>query len=362
MHAMRFNVFCRVIDNYGDIGVCWRLSADLAGRGHHVTLWTDDARALAWMAPQGCPGVQVRPWDDATDLDDPGDVVIEAFGCELAQAVIARMASRPPVWINLEYLSAEAYVERSHGLPSPIQHGAGRGLTKFFFYPGFTAATGGLLREPGLLQRRRRFDARAWLSRHVAEIPPGERLASVFCYAQPALPLWLDQLAGQPQRTRLLLSPGPAVAIAQAWLDRPLEIGQAHARGAVTVQQLPWLTQREHDHLLWSCDLNLVRGEDTLVRALWAGKPLLWQLYPQSDEAQLIKLRAFLDWGWPPQEAHGSARRMLWRAWNGESPPGQLDWDLMWRDFPPQAAHLWADEDLTSRLLAFVARQANRTG
>ena len=27
-----------------------------------MRLWVDDASALAWMAPQGCPGVQVQPW------------------------------------------------------------------------------------------------------------------------------------------------------------------------------------------------------------------------------------------------------------------------------------------------------------
>jgi len=59
---MQWDLFCRVIDNFGDIGVCWRLAADLAGRGEAVRLWTDDAGALAWMAPQGAPGVQVCAW------------------------------------------------------------------------------------------------------------------------------------------------------------------------------------------------------------------------------------------------------------------------------------------------------------
>ena len=89
---MRFDVFCQVIDNFGDVGVCWRLAADLAARGHAVRLWVDDASALAWMAPHGAPGVEVRPWPQAAPADGPGDVVIEAFGCEIAPGFIAACA------------------------------------------------------------------------------------------------------------------------------------------------------------------------------------------------------------------------------------------------------------------------------
>ena len=165
---MRFDVFCQVIDNFGDVGVCWRLAADLAARGHAVRLWVDDASALAWMAPHGAPGVEVRPWPQAAPADGPGDVVIEAFGCEIAPGFIAACAGtesaggrnglKTPVWINLEYLSAEGYVERCHRLPSPVMGGPGAGLTRWFFYPGFTARTGGLLREPGLAARQARVD------------------------------------------------------------------------------------------------------------------------------------------------------------------------------------------------------------
>jgi len=144
---MQWDVFCRVVDNHGDLGVCWRLAADLGARGEQVRLWVDDPRALAWMAPAGAPGVAVVPWQAPLPDVTPGDVVVEAFGCNPPDAFVKRMAQRRPVWINLEYLSAEPYVERSHGLPSPRPEGM-----KWFFYPGFTPATGGLLREPAGLE------------------------------------------------------------------------------------------------------------------------------------------------------------------------------------------------------------------
>ena len=164
-----WDIFCRVVDNYGDVGVCWRLACNLAERGQRVRLWVDDATALRWMAPDGHDGVAVAAWGAGTSFPPPGDVVVEAFGCDPAPAFVAAMAAageaaRPPVWINLEYLSAERYVERSHALASPQMSGPARGLTKWFFYPGFTPATGGLLREPALPAEQAVFDRAAWLA------------------------------------------------------------------------------------------------------------------------------------------------------------------------------------------------------
>ncbi len=300
--ALTWHLFCRVIDNFGDIGVCWRLAVDLAAQGHAVRLYCDDARALAWMAPEGHPGVQVRPWPASTDTrarPTAADVVVEAFGCDPPPghvAAVAAAAGRAPVWVNLEYLSAEAYVERSHGLPSP-QH---NGLTKWFFYPGYTERTGGLLREDHLAHRQAHFNRAHWLAQHGITLQPGERLASLFCYANPALPGLRPLLAGQP--TLLLLTPGPAQAAAAA---------SPASAGPLRTYCLPWLKQQAYDELLWACDLNFVRGEDSLVRAIWAGKPWVWQAYPQDDGAHHNKVQALLGRSQP-----GAAVAALWHWWN----------------------------------------------
>jgi len=343
---MRWDLFCRVIDNHGDLGVCWRLASDLATRGHAVRLWVDDASALAWMAPQGAAGVQVCAWteDARPAADGIGDVVIEAFGCDPPAAHVQAMATRrpAPVWINLEYLSAETYVERSHGLPSPQPSG----LMKWFFFPGFSTRTGGLLREPALMHTLAGHDAAAWLADRGWAPRPGERTVSLFCYDQPRLARWLSLLAAAP--TLLLATPGPATRQLQA-LARP---------DGLRVIELPWLTQADYDRLLWSCDLNAVRGEDSFVRAQWADAPMLWQVYPQHDGAHAAKLEAWLDTclqGATPPLA--DAVRLAHRHWNGlgEAPaalPGLDAWRALqraWRD------RLLAQPDLTSQLLAFVA-------
>jgi len=305
---MRWDLFCQVIDNHGDAGVCWRLAAELGARGEQVRLWIDDPSPLRWMAPQGAVGVEVVPWRDPLPALEPGDAVIEAFGCNPPESFLARMAAMatPPAWLNLEYLSAEGYVERSHALPSPVQHGPARGLVKHFFYPGFTARTGGLLREQDHAARRAAFDRSAWLH-HWGVTAGAARVLSLFCYEPAALPALLDQLAADPHPTELLVTAGRAEAAVRA-------CGGQH-RGALHLRYLPLLSQREYDHLLWSCDLNFVRGEDSVVRGLLAGAPLVWQLYPQDDGAHHAKLQAFLDWLAP-----APAQRDFFLRWNGVAP------------------------------------------
>ena len=347
----RWDIFCRVIDNHGDIGVCWRLACDLAAHGKQVSLWVDDASALAWMAPGGAPGVRILSWPDGAHDEAPGEVVIEAFGCTPPVFVVERMAAmdKPPVWVNLEYLSAEAFVERSHRVLSPQRDG----LRKWFFYPGFTPLTGGLIRETDLLLRQQGFDANAWLQAHGVARQAGERVVSLFCYEQPALPALLEQLSTRP--TLLLATTGHA--------RRQIEhlLGPSLQRGKLRARLLPALPQTDYDHLLWASDLNFVRGEDSFVRAQWAGKPFVWQIYPQSDGADAVKLKTFLDRFLQTADATlATSVRQTWAAWNGAAArwPTEPDAALWQRHCTHWRDALARQTDLVSQLICFAAEKS----
>jgi uncharacterized repeat protein (TIGR03837 family) len=351
-----------VIDNWGDVGVCWRLSQQLAAAGQAVRLWIDDAAALDWMAPGGRGGqwerIHVLPWpgphsDAAPPPLPPADVLVEAFGCHVPAPWVAQrlppqaVDGAPSVWLNLEYLSAEPWVERSHGLPSPVLSGPLVGRTKWFFFPGFTPATGGLLREADLSARQAAFDRHAWRRAHGGW---GAPWVSLFCYEPRALPL----LVAQPalQRAHWLVAAGRS---AEAWQ----RLVSALPDGA-TMQVLASVPQPAFDERLWACELNTVRGEDSLVRALWAGRAFLWQLYPQDDDAHHGKLEAFLRWLDAP------ADWCDWqRAWNGVPgvvpPPLTPDRLARWTEVAQAARdRLLAQDDLLTRLLRFVQLQRSR--
>jgi uncharacterized repeat protein (TIGR03837 family) len=362
---LRWDIFCRVIDNFGDLGVCWRLACDLAGRGQVVRLWADDVSALAWMAPQGAPGVEVRTWASPIDMGGitPGEVMLETFGCEIDEGFIAgyarnlRTSGQKCAWINLEYLSAEDFAARCHGLPSPVMSGPGRGLIKYFFYPGFTPGTGGLLREPELMARQARFDRQDWLA-DLGVAWQGERLVSLFCYEPAGLGALLHSLANDAKPSCLLVTPGRARAAVRAGTASMDLLDPGWNQGsALSVFYLPQLSQHDFDHLLWASDVNFVRGEDSLVRALWAGKPLVWHIYPQHDGVHAHKLEAFLNWLQAP-----ASLRAFHRRWNGLETLAEDAQDApfepeRWQDCVAQArAKLLSQEDLGTQLLNFIAK------
>ena len=323
---MRIDLFCRVIDNWGDAGVCWRLARQLVReRGAQVRLWIDQLDVLsAWQYELSVlPTLQICAWNDTVSWSEitPADAVIEAFACDIPAEYVRNMAQAEikPRWLNLEYLSAEAWVEGAHLLPSP-QSG---GLTKRFFFPGFTEQTGGLLRERDLLTVRDRFVAqypRYWSDVTGFECADDALVISLFGYEEMPLQAWLPALIKGETPVQLAVTAGKASeALKRAW--SALNLPQSHAAqwqaGQLNVRFLPMLSQGEYDQLLWSADINMVRGEDSLVRALWAGKPLVWDIYKQDDGVHWQKLRAFAQmYGDSTDEAVAPINTDLMLSWN----------------------------------------------
>jgi hypothetical protein len=429
-----WDVFCRVVDNFGDAAVCWRLARGLAAEtGGRTRLWINDLGVLHALLPQldvGRPrqsfaGVEICRWSadaDFADFEPLAEVVVDGFGGGIPDAYANAMAARAStssrsLWIVLEYLSAEPWVAAHHGLPSPHPH---LPLERYFFFPGFTAATGGLLREGGLSARREDFlrqpQRRAALWRD-AGFPPPEphaRLISLFGYETPAVAELLEAWACGEQAVVAAVPESRLRADVAAYLGvdvgtnsnsspppnslpprkrgssgsghappdsrSPTKtfgdrfrgndvVGQAVRRGSLEVRFLPFLAQDRYDELLWAADWNFVRGEDSFVRAQWAERPFVWHVYPQSERAHVAKLEAFLEAycrGLAPGLSAPLA--ILWRGWNGIAPLPAGAMARAWSALAPQGAVLrqharaWAVEvqktgDLARNLTQFCAER-----
>jgi uncharacterized repeat protein (TIGR03837 family) len=471
---MTWDIFCTVIDNFGDIGVTWRLARQLAAEhGVPVRLWVDDLESFRRIRPEVDPGlaiqslrvgvgaggggdcpppgeerkegnpkgvemasggeippnppfakggagcdagqrhghtvsspslaeggagcdagqrhgravssaslaeggtgmsvatVEVRRWTSPLPDVEPGEVVIEALACDLPDEFVARMTAmdRPPVWLNLEYLTAEDWAGGVHGLPSPHPR---LPLTKYFFMPGYGPGTGGLIRESWLLARRDAFrkdaGARAafWDCLGLPGEAAGELRLSLFSYENDALPDLLSAWAEGPRRVRALVPAGKALPGIAGWFGLPDSpaAGAERVRGALTVHVLPMLDQDAYDRLLWACDVNFVRGEDSFSRAQFAARPLVWQAYRQEEEAHLAKLEAFLDLYCAGMDGGlASTIRAVWRGWNRETPLRAL-WPAYVDALPALERHarVWCEclakqSDLASNLLIFCKKK-----
>lgn len=371
-------ILCKVVDNFGDAGVCWRLARSLAAAGDfEPTLVIDQPATLAAIeprlaqqraggrAPQDMQIDGVRIIERASVERAPADglpaVITSAFGCEPPAWLRARLAGGPrrPLWLQLEYLSAEDWIEDVHGLVSIKPADAAR---EHFLYPGFTERTAGLLREPGLLERRDEFRAAdgpaTLLARLHATPAPGQRVVSLFCYASAPLAPWFSALAAGAAPTLVCVAGGSAEGALEAVLGRTLPVGQRAGVGQVEFVRLPMLDQAGYDQLLWSCAFNAVRGEDSWLRAHWAGVPFVWQAYPQADGAHLIKLDAFLRkmrLGAPESDPEHQAIHALMHAWNGDPTYAIAS---AWRAFETR---LEASDELPARYRSWVASLEGQT-
>lgn len=373
---VRWDIFCRVVDNFGDVGFSWRFARQLAREhGKQVRLFIDDLTVLAKLRPeihraydtQRLEGVEVARIRGDAGAEDVADVVVETFGCDPPEAYVLAMARREPAprWINLEYLSAEEWVEESHALPSPNPR---LPLVKHFFFPGFTAKTGGLIREESLLRRRDEFQsdsgaqAAFWKS-IVGEVPPPEALkVSLFGYSGAPVE-GLARSCAQGAGAVWLIAPEGSAATALGALNFP-----ARARDAIRCVTIPFLSQDRYDLLLWACDVNFVRGEDSFVRAQWAARPFVWHVYPTEDGAHWVKMAAFLArYTADLERGHAAAVTAMWEAWNrgGEADVVKPSLREAWGQFTASRegmlahAKRWCTQlavrrDLASQLVDFV--------
>lgn len=307
--ATHWDIFCNVIDNFGDIGVCWRLAKQLANEQQQiVTLWVDNLISFQKICPnlnpflsqQQIQNVNICHWVKDCFPIEVADIVIEAFGCNIPKAYIAAMgkANKAILWLNLEYLTYEDWSISYHTLPS-LQN---NGLNKYFFFMGHPA-TGGLIREAKLFEQQTYFQTYAdnsytFLKELGITKQKDSLLMLIFSYANSALANWIDKLKQGSQKYHLIIPETVLVSNLANYLNIPcskLTAGYCHQQGALTLQIIPFVAQENFDQLLWSTDINIIRGEDSFTRAQLAGKPLIWHIYPQAAKAHLTKLEAFLN-------------------------------------------------------------------
>lgn len=303
-------VFVRVIDNWGDVGVGWRLCMQLAcSFPWRVRLWIDDVAALGKLVLAAelaavQDAVMVEKWSDddsvslrLAQLADPV-MVIETFGCDLPSPVLRRMQQCQPLWLNWEYLTAEDWAVDLQAMPS-LQ---GNGLAKYFWFMGIDQQSGGLLREANYLSRRNEFlqqpcVQQAFKQQYGLPLEHVGQLWLIFAYTSERWAQWLSMWRGADEPITLWLA-GHEVAdsLRAAGViaaDALQQVGDTFELEQVTMVRIPFVPQSAFDNLLWLADGAIVRGEDSFVRALWAGLPFLWHIYQQEEAVHLQKLDAY---------------------------------------------------------------------
>lgn len=363
---MSIDIFCDVIDNFGDAGVCWRLASIFSRELRlPVKLYINDAETLSKITsdfdPKKLPiiveGIEIHRWEDA-ETALPSQVVIETFGCRIPFAFEEKIAAaRPqPVWINLEYLSAESWVEGCHGLPSPHPT---LNVNKYYFFPGVTDKTGGLMIEQDLFVRQRQFSKGRNKFLEAFSLNPSVFTVFVFCYPSAPLDTFYETLRKTEKDINLLLPEGAAT-------DILIDLHKKNPAHNIHLGISKMVPQADFDKFLWASDALIIRGEDSFARAQLSGKPFIWNIYSQTEETHIKKLEAFgerikpfygesyeawlnmnLSWSKSPEQL-----ALCWKNWCCKLPLLEKS-SIRWRD------HLVSLSSLADNLLTFVKSKIN---
>ena len=293
------DIFCDVIDNYGDAGVCLHLARTLSS-SCKVRLFCNNMQVLGTLvtySDRDSSTLSLVSWENPPQSYDPADAVISAFNCRFDSTVLSALQQhRSSLIINLDYLSAESWVEDCHKIPSFVD-----GLEVYYYFPGFTARTGGLNIDSTFRAQCLQRLQNAPLQQSHAALSPSDakenaRTITLFGYENDAVGAFIDACSRSRRRTEITVFAG----LAQDNLRRLY--GQNFAPGTITavndrvsITCSPMVTHEHYDQILLNHDFNLVRGEDSIVRAMHTGIPFLWHIYPQDEQAHITKLKSFLE-------------------------------------------------------------------
>ena len=285
MEIDSIDIFCQVIDNYGDVGVAYRLAREFKRVYPNKKLRFVINQIEELNLIRKSEDIEIILYKDISKIENSADLIIESFGCEIPKEYMDKALKNAKLIINLEYFSAEKWVDDFHLQESFL----GGNLKKYFFIPGLSEKSGGILLDNEFLQRKKKVEVNnEYYLKYFGIKEKYDLIGSVFSYEKNFDSL-IEELKKLDKKVILLILSEKTQKNFIKYFDN----GNNYDK--IKSVKLPFFTYDKYEELLALCDFNLVRGEDSFVRALLLGKPFLWHIYPQDENTHIKKLESFLE-------------------------------------------------------------------
>lgn len=309
MELKTLDIFCKIIDNYGDIGVVYRTAKELQkifpkSKIRAFLNKLDEFKKINSqvldLPSQNIDGIEYITFDYLRDNANElltAQVIIEAFGCQIPEEYMEIAYDNSELLINLEYLSAEDWIEDFHLQSSPLGRGK---LKKVFFMPGFTEKSGGVIADSNYLERIQRVleNKEFYEKKYLSDIEDRENkiIGTLFSYEKNFTPLLEDLKKLDKDVVILAMGEKTQDSLRKILKNFSIEDFRNSLKyGKIEIRFLNFLNQEEYEELINIVDFNFVRGEDSFIRAVLTGKPYMWHIYCQEEYAHMDKIEGFLD-------------------------------------------------------------------
>ena len=308
MKVNSIDIFCEIIDNFGDIGVVYRISKELKKIFQNVRIRIvlnrlEEFKAINkkvkdtdYQEIDGLICVTEKYVKENIETFSVSDVFIEAFGCNVPEEYVKQAKENSKLWINLEYLSGEKWIEDFHLCESLIDS---KTLKKIFFMPGFSEKSGGVIIDSGFLERMKygKENRDEVFKKYFKDFDLKDKfIGTVFSYEKNFENL-LETLKNYEKETVLLLMGEKTQKSFSEVLKKNLteDYGNIVKYGKITMIYSDFFSQEEYEEIISASDFNFTRGEDSFVRGIILGKPFMWHIYLQEEKAHMDKIKAFTE-------------------------------------------------------------------
>lgn len=285
MKINSIDIFCEVIDNFGDVGVAYRLAREFKRIYPNKKLKFIINQMNEINMIKKSDDIEIISYENISLIKKPADLIIETFACKIPKEYMDKAVNESKLMINLEYFSAEDWVDDFHLEESFL----GGNLKKYFFIPGLSMKSGGILLDKEFLERKKKVEEnkKYYLLKYKI-YEKYDLIASIFSY-EKNFDLLIRELKKLDKKILLLILSEKTQKNFIKYFDNNNKYDK------IKLVKLPFLTYDKYEEVLGLCDFNLVRGEDSFVRALLLGKPFLWHIYPQDENIHMKKLESFLE-------------------------------------------------------------------
>lgn len=304
---MEITVLCKVVDNFGDIGVVFRLCRALSElkKNLEIRLVVSNLDSFAKISKgidstktfQEFRGWKVFDWNDSALCKkefskNPPEFILECFQCGrpewLEELLFSPQFNLNVQIVNVEYLTAESWADDFHLLKSGTRSAK---IKKINFMPGFTKKTGGLILDKNFMccLSEKKF-ALNLVKQNLDKKILSEDFSDSFKILIFSYPKNFDFLASAIKEFSFLKKIIVFVASGAGADSAKISL----KKFKVDFVCLPFMQQEVWDAFLSLMDFSFVRGEDSFSRCCLFGNPFIWNIYPQEEEFHIVKLNAFL--------------------------------------------------------------------
>lgn len=297
MEYAGIDIFCNVIDNFGDAGVVYRFAKELKKKEEQkkIRIFLNRYDEFAAINPKIDINKNSQLIDgifyllrESSDLENiiPAEIIIETFGCDINELYLEKI-NKKTVILNLEYLSAESWIEDYHKMQSFTSN---PNIKKYFFMPGFTEKTGGLI-----INSDKKEKSRDILKEYYSGELENKKIGTIFSYEHNFENLIEDIFKLKNQYLLLIMGEKSKESFKISMDKEFIQLEEGYfKKDNLEILFMPFVTQEKYDEIISVTDFNFVRGEESLARAALSGIPFIWHAYLQEDMVHMDKVDAFL--------------------------------------------------------------------